>query len=380
MATVVRKRLKLREPYISILRFIGFILLALVAIFLFYRYEINTIKKLGYSEKSSNKILFSFNKKYVNSIRYSKTLDKAFSSKYFNEKYMKKYEYIDYVDGEHFIKNINTLLSKKYSYNDINMIFAHGNDEDVSEFAKKDRVNYLEEYFSYDFAKIRNYDKYVKYSDESGEGAYSTIVRVNLKLDEDDYKDPIVVSKFSTSMLVNKHYKLSDKFSVPNLVKIDSGLSSESGLKLQKDAYNAFKNMYEDASKQGYSIYINGAYRSRKEQQELCDLYKRTYGEEYVKKYVALPGYSEHETGLSIDVASRNSKLFANSKEYVWMIDNAYKYGFILRYTSKFMDDTGFRPEAWHYRYVGKEISSYLHEHNVSYEEYYAVFVDKNNS
>ena len=60
MATKVRKRLKLKEPYLSILRFIGFLLLALVALFLFYRHEINGIKKLGYSEKSSNKILFSF--------------------------------------------------------------------------------------------------------------------------------------------------------------------------------------------------------------------------------------------------------------------------------------------------------------------------------
>ena len=377
MATKVRKRLKLKEPYLSILRFIGFLLLALVALFLFYRHEVNGIKKLGYSEKSSNKILFSFYRKYVNSINYSKTLDKAYSSKYFKEKYMKKYEHIDYVDGKHFIKNINILLDKKYSYNDINMIFAHGSDSDVSEFAKRDRVNYLEEYYSYDFAKIKNYDKYVKYSDESGEGAYSTIVRVNLKLDEENYKDPIIVSKFSTNMLVNKHYKLSDKFSVPDLVKLDDDLVSENGIKLQKEAYNAFKNMYNDASKSGYSIYINAGYRSSKDQQELCDLYKRTYGEEYVKKYVALPGFSEHETGLSIDVASKNSKIFAESKEYRWMLDNAYKYGFILRYTANHMDDTGFRPEAWHYRYVGKDISAYLHDHNISYEEYYAVFVDK---
>ena len=101
------------------------------------------------------------------------------------------------------------------------------------------------------------------------------------------------------------------------------------------------------------------------------------YGDDYVNRFVAKPGFSEHQTGLSFDIGSTSSNVFANSKEYKWMLDNAYKYGFILRFTKKYESITQFRNEPWHYRYVGKDIAKYIHEHNISFEEYYAMFLDK---
>ena len=59
------------------------------------------------------------------------------------------------------------------------------------------------------------------------------------------------------------------------------------------------------------------------------------------------------------------------------MLDNAYKYGFILRFNKKYESITQFRNEPWHYRYVGKDIAKYIHEHNISFEEYYAMILDK---
>ena len=103
----------------------------------------------------------------------------------------------------------------------------------------------------------------------------------------------------------------------------------------------------------------------------------RQYGQNYVDKYVAKPGYSEHQTGLSFDIGSRKVNVFANSKEYLWMLDNAYKYGFILRFKKKYENITGFRNEPWHYRYVGKDIAKYIYENDMTLEEYYAVFLDK---
>ena len=64
------------------------------------------------------------------------------------------------------------------------------------------------------------------------------------------------------------------------------------------------------------------------------------------------------------------------TEEFKWLQDNAYKYGFILRYPKKYMDITGFNTEPWHYRYVGVEIATYIHEHSMSYEEYYASILD----
>ena len=59
------------------------------------------------------------------------------------------------------------------------------------------------------------------------------------------------------------------------------------------------------------------------------------------------------------------------------MLDNAYKYGFILRFPKKYENITGFRTEPWHYRYVGKKIAKYIHDENITLEEYYMLFLDK---
>ena len=87
--------------------------------------------------------------------------------------------------------------------------------------------------------------------------------------------------------------------------------------------------------------------------------------------------FSEHQTGLAFDIGSRNSNVFVNSKEYLWMLDNAYKYGFILRFPKKYEAITGFRNEPWHFRYVGTKISKYIWEKDITLEEYYALFLDK---
>ena len=150
-----------------VLKVIGVVLCIFLAIFIFYRKQINDLKKIGYSEKASNTILFSFRKDEVLSYGESKTLNAAFESEFFNEKYIKNYVKIDYVKQDNIIKNINKLIKKGYSNSDINIILSHGTDESVSDFTKRDKVNYLEEFFSLDYAKLENYDRYVEYSDES---------------------------------------------------------------------------------------------------------------------------------------------------------------------------------------------------------------------
>ena len=372
------KSIKLKPKFQGVLKIIGVILCIIFAIFIFYRKQINDLKKIGYSEKSSNNILFSFKKDEVLSYGENKTLNAAFESEYFNEKYIKAYVKIDYVDQKHIIRNINKLIKKGYSNSDINIILSHGTDESVTEFTKRDKVNYLEEFFSLDYAKLENYDRYEAYSDETGENEIDTVIEVNLNLDKEDYTDSVLVDEFSTDMVINKHRYLSEDFKPNDLVEASLEYASENGIFLSRLAYNAFKSMSDAASKEGYGIVINSAYRSFQDQQDITDLYFKYYGQEYVDKYIAKPGYSEHQTGLAIDVGSKSVSIFANSKENTWMLDNAYKYGFIQRYTKRDENLTGFRYEAWHYRYVGKEIAKYCHDHNnMSLEEYFVIFLDK---
>ena len=377
MGKVKIKRLKLKKPFISILRFIGIILIVLLFIFLFYRFEIFSISRLGYSEEASKNILFKFKKKYIKSIPYSKTLNAAFESSDYKEKYLSKYNDIDYYNDKILIKTINKLLDKKYSVNDINLILSRGSVKDCYEFSKKDKVIYLEEYFDFEFARIRLYDQYVDYGNETGDSAYDTIVYVNLGINNDEYVNPNIVDTFNINMLVNKHFKLNSDFNVPDLVKVDKKYTNNDDIMMNREAYEAYIKMSDALSKEKLGIFITTAYRSYNEQKELCDYYKKLYGNEYVKKYVAQPGFSEHQTGLAIDIGSVKSNTFASSKEYKWMLKNAYKYGFILRYTKKFQDETGFKNEAWHYRYVGVDIAKEIHDKEMSYEEYYATKIFK---
>ena len=142
MKTMLKKRLVLKEPYYTIFRIIGFILLVLIGLFIFYRYEMNSLLKLNYSEEASKNILFSFKKKEVLAIGKNKTLNAAFESGYYNEKYFDRYSKIDYQKQDNLIRNINTFIKKKYTNSEISIILAHGNDKDVTEFSKRDKVRY----------------------------------------------------------------------------------------------------------------------------------------------------------------------------------------------------------------------------------------------
>ena len=370
-------KVRLKPKFVFFLKINGIFLCIFIGIFLFYLKEINDLTSLGYSRDASNVILFSFQKEYVLSVGENASLNAAFESKEYIEDYLDSYRKINYVPHEHFISNVNQLLKNGYSTNDINIILAHGDDKAVGRFANREKIKYLEEFFSIDYAKLDYYDRYVAYSDDTGEDEETTVLFVNLDMDKEDYSESTLVSSFSTDMLVNKHRYLDENFIPDDLIIIDSNYASDDDLQCSRIAFNAYKKMSDDASSLGYQIVINSAYRSYQDQVELSDLYLKTYGQSYVDKYVAKPGYSEHQTGLAFDIGSRTVNVFGNSKEYEWMQDNAYKYGFIHRFPKKFESITGFRNEPWHYRYVGVDIATYIYEHNISFEEYWAMFLDK---
>ena len=371
-----KRKLKLKKPFVIILKIIFIVILVFLGMFLFYSYQVRDITKLGYDKEASKNILLLGKKDAIKSYEYSDTLNAAFKSKYYKDANLDSYSKIKYQDQKNIIKNINTLIDKGYSNSNISLILAHGNDDDVSEFAKRDKIKYLEEFYSLSYAKLKYYDRYVKYSSETGEDEETTVLFVNLSMDTDDYVNPVKTSAFSIDMLVNKHYKLDEDFVPDDLVEFDQEYCNDDVQEGNREAVVAFKNMYEAAKKEGLGLVINSSYRSYQDQENICNTFKDLYGEGYVTKYVALPGFSEHQTGLAFDIGSTSSKIFAESKEYEWMKENAYKYGFILRFTKSNAYITGFRSEPWHYRYVGKKIAKYIYENDISFEEYYAEFLD----
>ena len=371
------KKHKLKRPA-KIL--IGVIVVLVIAISIPVGYRIyhgNRLGKLHYDKAAISSILSKGKQSYIYEVGENKTLNAAFQSKDYQEKYLKDYEEIPYQDQKDLIKNINKLLDKEYSVKEVAAIVSHGNNEEVSAFAEREKVDDVLDYMQFDYAKLENYDRYVAYQLEERDDEEDTVTFVNLNLDKEFYTDSILIEEYSETVLANKYRQLGEKYVPDDLMKIQEKYSVDEEQYLTKVAAEAFEEMAQAAEEEGYYILANSAYRSYQDQQETYDTYKEAYGQNYVDNYVALPGYSEHQTGLALDVASKTSNIFADSEEYTWMLENSYKYGFIMRYPKDKERITGYKYESWHYRYVGKEIAEYIFEHDLTYDEYYARFLDQ---
>ena len=113
-------------------------------------------------------------------------------------------------------------------------------------------------------------------------------------------------------------------------------------------------------------------YRSYEYQVDLYNRYVKTDGKEAADTYSGRPGNSEHQTGLAMDIANKNGFISKGDKEYDWLVNNSYKYGFILRYPKGSETITGYMYEEWHYRYLGKEAAKEIKNTGLTYDEYMA--------
>ena len=234
------------------------------------------------------------------------------------------------------------------------------------------------EYDNYKFYKKENQQRYDNYKVKFPElRTKDIILRVNIGLDHGFYTETKEVKEFNTLMLINKYNYVSSKFVPDNLVIVDS--YAKENMYLDNDAKDAFVKMAKDAEVTGYNIRAISTYRTIDYQEKLYSNYVKKDGVEKADTYSARPGYSEHHTGLAVDVDNTvlSYTNFENTKEFNWMMENAYKYGFILRYP-KDTTITGYMYEPWHFRYVGLEVANYIHKKNITFEEYYYEFLDSN--
>lgn len=306
---------------------------------------------------------------------YSKTLEVALSSKNFVKENVDNYFEITYHNKKDFIYRINKLLELGYTVSDINNINDKISDEVVNSLYEHELIKDISSYLEFDYFKSDNLYRYIDYYYGNYQEA---VVHVNIGLDKDYYEDVNVIKEFSETVLANKYNQLDSSFEPKNLTKVSEKYSKNgSNQYLSKVAQVAFEEMCAEALKEGKYILANSAYRSYADQQNIYNTYLNLYGQTYVNNYVATPGYSEHQTGLALDVAARDYNIFETSPEFIWMKNNAYKYGFILRYPYSKQEMTGYKYEAWHYRYVGLEAAEYIQENNITYEEYYVMFLDK---
>lgn len=191
-----------------------------------------------------------------------------------------------------------------------------------------------------------------------------------------------MLTKTNYKVLVNKENKIPDNwYNSIKLVKVKD-IDGDT-IFSEKETLKAYNKLKKSLKKKNINIDIVSIFRSIESQQKLWDDWTTQKGIEYVKKYVARPGYSEHHTGLAIDICilkdgkpmSDESMLEDRKKTFNDIHKELYKYGFILRYPREKEEITGYSYEPWHFRYIGITEAKEIYEKGITLEEY----VIKNN-
>jgi D-alanyl-D-alanine carboxypeptidase len=183
----------------------------------------------------------------------------------------------------------------------------------------------------------------------------------------------------SITVFVNKEHSLPKKYIPENLVTVNVYfhlLSYDERTMMRPEAAEALEQLFASAEEAGYKLSGVSGYRSYTRQYNIFTNNILTKGKEHTLKYSAAPGTSEHQTGLAMDVSCESlrydlSTSFSETPEGIWLSQNAYHYGYIIRYPKGKGDITGYAYEPWHIRYVGKGLAKYLYENDLTLEEYY---------
>lgn len=240
------------------------------------------------------------------------------------------------------------------------------------------KLNHPEKELNY--FNLNYLDRYLSYQKSNPSlNVEDIITRVNIGLDNKYYTNTSVSPYLNTNyLLVNKYISLGEDYIPDDLVTVDDCIVTYKKIELVSEAKDAFLKLCHKAKEDGFTIRVMSSYRSYDYQKQLYQNYVDSDGMEEADTYSARPGFSEHQTGLTIDVD--NAKVtytdFEKTNEFKWMIENAHRFGFILRYPKDKEHITGYSYESWHYRYVGVDIATYIHEHNITFDEYYVRFIE----
>lgn len=173
--------------------------------------------------------------------------------------------------------------------------------------------------------------------------------------------------------LVNRWNPIKDSWKV-DVVQLSNGEFVDSRI------YPHLQKMFDDMRSDGIYPVVASGYRSAGKQQQIYDDklneyiakgYSKTEAKELTEKWVAVPGTSEHQLGLGVDINADGVHSYG-TEVYNWLLDNAYRYGFIKRYPKDKTDITGISNEPWHYRYVGADAAAEIYKRGICLEEYLA--------
>ncbi|HOO68036.1 MAG TPA: M15 family metallopeptidase [Bacilli bacterium] len=286
--------------------------------------------------------------------------------------------YIKYNDYKN--SNYYKLKEMGYSKKEINDIENYYNNNQIEKILSIEYSDILIDLAKQKYFIFNNLNEYIAYYENNDDISFDeVIIKINTNTGNDFYTD---IKKTDTSkdnlILVNKYYQLEEDFTPNNLVDMSSQYAYANN-KIDAEVYEWYVEMCNAAKNEyGYTLITTSSYRTYETQEALYSKYKSRNGTEWADSYSARAGHSEHQTGLALDIVSYTNSMedFELTDEYLWLKDNCYKYGFILRYPEGKENITGYEFEPWHYRYVGIDVATYIYENNITFDEYYAYFID----
>ncbi len=303
---------------------------------------------------------------------YTKTEEIMKENNAYQEKYEQEYASIDYTDIENFPTIINNLLNKNYTAEEINSILKNYSSL-IDVLLTMKHVDILK------LAKLTNYDetklnRYLDYYEKNDYDIATAVTYVNIGLDLEGYSEYITYNAEEAkdiTILVNKYHKLPDDYEPDDLVS----LSYNENYKLRKEAAEAFEKLTSAGVLENVIFYPFSPYRSFKTQEVIYNRYVKEDGQKNADTYSARPGFSEHQLGLAVDVRSSSLTDNLTEEQYNWMLNNSYKYGFIIRYPKGKQHITQYIEEPWHIRYLGIELATKVHDSGLTYDEYYDLYM-----
>ena len=269
------------------------------------------------------------------------------------------------------------LLEIGYSIDEIKTIEKKISNISVKEYLLNKKYDNLIKFISSPYFNIANIERYEKYYELNQE--YTTdevVLYVEIGLDVEFYTNVQEIENYyEITTLVNKYNKLPEDAVYEDLVELEKPYSKDGKRRVRSIAYDPLIKMIDAAKEDNIKLTVVSGYRTNNEQKSLFNNSTKKNGLEHALLYSAKPGHSEHQLGLAVDLNSVYES-FEKTKEYEWLKENAYKYGFIERYPKGKEFITGYGYEPWHYRYLGIDVATKIYEDNISYEEYLVKYSD----
>lgn len=318
-----------------------------------------SLENLGYDREAITAIKkLKLTKTIIDNDYYSDYLKDEIKKENFKTDYLKLYLNNEALSDDDFLL-YDKLSVKGYSEEELLKLFKELDFYELTPLLVFDKVN-----------SISNYISDCKSHTENSPTVFNL---------SNDYLKPYinttdVLKPGDVSMLVSQKYYLGD-YTPSKLVPLSSMHASD-GVEIDNEAYEAYTELWDAMMKEGLGIYALSGYRSFETQKSIYDAYPNS---EEADIYVTRPGYAESQTGLSLSVVdARNERLstFGETEEYQYLKKHAHEYGFIIRYPENKSSITGYNFIPYQIRYVGKDVAKKIHDSNLTYEEYYLLYLN----